>query len=349
MYWSRALATKRPSKKKSAASAASSSSRKTGVIEILFERFWPPGAGATVTPMIVTNVQVQEAIEQWNNTVRSPDQKRLSASNPANFLKDFIRKSSCNKNWPDRLKRLNITARQRYGDQQVLEFVPYRAGDAVPFPDRYLPAADLRTIEIESLSIPRQARALGRTDEPWLIQVAVGQRIAQTHLAAVSPAEFFDLTHLQMSVKTQPEIDAVYVAAMRHKGNELRALVTCEAKQYGERLLEDQIREQVAQGFNMTMSLTGADAIDAVLPIAMQVVPNPGGKHLPRLIYLTEFKPITRKLFKRKFGPSNLHELPLILRSSAYYLLTPGVRGVSCESQGKNGTKKSRGQSETVD
>lgn len=310
--------------------AKGNGSKKTRVLEILFERFWPIGAPAPLfAPMLVTNADVQAAITQRNAEAKAARMGTLSASNPANFLKDLIRKDSCNTHWPKRLKQLRVTARQRYGDKQVLEFVFYRKQDRVPFPDRFLPGSDLSVFQIESLSIPRQARALGREDEPWLIQVIVTQRVTQLHFAASSPLDVTDLTHLQMSVKTQPEIDAVYVASISTTGGDVRAMVTCEAKQYKERLLEDQIREQVSIAFETTKNLAGPDAIQAIVPLALQVVDSPFNHGAPRLLYLMQFKPVSRKLNDKKFQGKRLYNMPLVLQSSAYYSFVPTVKGIS--------------------
>jgi hypothetical protein len=303
-------------------------SSKTRVVELLFEKFWPIGSPAPLdTPMIVTNDQIAIAISQRN--LEYPGQRTLSVSNPANFLKDLIRTASCNGNWPTRLKQLRVTARQRYGQKQVFEFIFYRDRDRMPFPDRYLPGREIPVIEVESLSIPRQARALGRSDEPWLIQVVVSQRIVETHLAIVSQISITDLTHLQMSVKTQPEIDAVYVASLTKGSKELRTLITCEAKQVGERLLEDQIREQVSVAFATTSTLKNDESIHAVLPIAIHVVKNPLLKGGPNLLYFMQFRPITRQLYDEKIGKVNLHRMPLVLQSSALYSFAPQIRGIS--------------------
>lgn len=308
----------------------SSNSGKPEVISILFDRIWPAGVATPIkTPMIVTSDEVVDAIKERNLRIAGTGKKKLSDKNPANFLKDFIRKQTCNGNWPPELVARGITARQRYGRGQVMEFVPYRAGDSLPFPDRYDPTPEMRVIEIESLSIPRQARALGRPDEPWLIQIIVSQRIAHTHFAVVSSHQALDLTHLQMSVKTQPEIDAIYVATIERGGREVRTLITCEAKQYGERLLEDQIREQVQQAFSVTSRLSGADAIEAVIPVAVKVVQHDIGGERVRGIYVVEFSMITRDDFEANFQQDNLHEMPLVLESRAFYRLKPDVEGIS--------------------
>lgn len=308
----------------------SSNSSKPEVISILFEQIWPRGATAPIkTPMIVTSDEVVEAIKERNRRVAGAGGKKLSDKNPANFLKDFIRKPSCNDNWPPELLARRITARQRYGRGQIMEFVEYRDGDTLPFPDRYGPTPDMRVIEIESLSIPRQARALGRPDEPWLIQIVVSQHIAHTHFAVVSRHLALDLTHLQMSVKTQPEIDAIYVATIEKDGREARTLITCEAKQYGERLLEDQIREQVQQAFALTPHLSGTDAIEAIVPLAVQVISYSVGGESVRGIYVVEFGMITRRDFEANYQQDNLHDMPLPLESRAFYRLKPDVPGIS--------------------
>lgn len=306
-----------------------SKSKKTEAVEILFERFWPKGAAQpTQRPMIATNDDVVSAISERNK--RHPGEaKPLSTKNPANFLKDLIRKSSCNTNWPDALKKLRVTARQRYGATQVLEFVDYREGDTVPFPDRYEPVDGVSTIKVEALSLPRAARALGRVDEAWLTQVVVYQRIIHHHLAAISKKNVVELTHLQMSVKTQPEIDAIFVATIDESGDDLRVLVTCEAKQYGERILEDQVREQVAQAFVATRKLKDAGRIDAVMPMVVKVVnylvPGVGRR---RGIYVVEFDMMSRSSFDKSYS-ERLHDMPLTLMTSAFYYLQPSVRGIS--------------------
>jgi hypothetical protein len=132
-----------------------------------------------------------------------------------------------------------------------------------------------------------------------------------------------------MSVKTQPEIDAIYVATIEKDGREIRTLITCEAKQYGERLLEDQIREQVQQAFSVTSRLTGADAIEAIIPVAVKVVLHHVGGVAVRGIYVVEFGMITRDEFMANFQQDNLHEMPLPLESRAFYRLQPDVQGIS--------------------
>lgn len=317
-------------------------SKKKEVIEILIEGLWPTGTPKPEGPMIVINDNVVSAITERNKRYTAPKDK-LSTNNPANFLKDFIRHTTCNENWPQRLWDERITARQRYGDKQVLEFVSWRDGDDRPFPDRFdpKPGEEIPVLAFEALSIPREARALGREDEPWLIQVIVSQRLINTHFSVVASRAGLHvdtLAHLQMSVKTQPEIDATFVAGVKGKDDEgkdieYRAYVTGEAKQIGERILEDQIREQVAKAFEITRELQGAEAIHAVIPVAFKVIRypiEPGAVDSRRGIYLAQFKPIMRSEFDKKYGDkSKLHEMPLVLQSKAFYEPFPPIRGIS--------------------
>jgi hypothetical protein len=309
-------------------------SMKIEVIEHLFFACWPEGSPRPITPMIVTQAQLRKAIEERN--ARHPDEEELSPGNAPNFLKDFIRKRTCNANWPKRLKARRITARQVYGQKRVMEFVDYGAGDEEPFPNRFDPAPGMPALSFESLSIPIEARVLGRLDEPWLIQVIVSQRILHTHFAIVARHRGFEaetLAHLQMSVKTQPEIDATFVANVKCADRSLRAYVTCEAKQFGERILEDQIRAQIAKAFDFTSTLEGPEAIAAVVPVVLQVVDYEveradGSRELARGVYVVQFEMIERTLFDSDFR-KDLHSIPLSLQSQAFYEPFPQVQGIS--------------------
>ena len=186
----------------------------------------------------------------------------LSTNNPANFLKDIIRKDSANSQWPATLVADGVTARQRYGNKKVFQFVQFPAGQTEPFPDRFLPDANTPIQRIQSASVPFAARQLGRKEESWLMQVIATLRVLENQLSVFSPVRhrLRDVTHLQMSMKTQPEIDAVYlVSHSRRSGapaaDDLFTVVTCEAKQRGERLLEDQVRDQVSQAVKVTKKI----------------------------------------------------------------------------------------------
>src|SRR4051812_47144147 len=99
-----------------------SQTKKPEVFEILFDQLWASSARRFTAATIVKRDALVDAINQ-RNARHLTEKKKLSTGNPANFLKDFIRKSTCNSAWPQKLKDARITARQRYGDEQVFEFV----------------------------------------------------------------------------------------------------------------------------------------------------------------------------------------------------------------------------------
>ncbi len=175
-------------------------SRKLPVIEDLF--------ASRGTDGLVSSEQIVASIRETRAA--------LGTANLANFFKDIIRTENANANWPESLKEQGWTGRQRYGNRRVFQFIPYEAGQTVPFPDRYLPDETTQTHEVQSASMSFIARQLGRREETWLTQIAVNLRIVETQLSLFSPAQIRtllrDVVHLQMSVKTQPEIDAVFLA-----------------------------------------------------------------------------------------------------------------------------------------
>lgn len=312
-------------------------SMKPEVIEIVYDRIIGGDTWPVDRRLIVDRSTLEAAIKERNSR-HSAEKKPLSTGNTANFLKDFIRKKTCNRNWPERLRQQGITARQVYGNGQVFEFVPFPPGDKEPFPDRFDPTGELPVFRFESLSIPPEARKLGRQDEPWLIQIAVSQRIIETHLSICAVDFGVDvetLAHLQVSVKTQPEIDATFIATLRNSEQKrIRAYVTVEAKQIGERILEHQVREQVRVAFSFTSGLTGEDAIDAVLPIIIQVVRKPGDTtgNNPQYIYVAQFNAIGRDEFVKNYSLA-LHDMPLTVQSAALYEAFPPISGISSKPE----------------
>lgn len=259
----------------------------------------------------------------------------LSKRNPANFLKDLIRKRSVNENWPQSLKDERVTARQRYGYRRVLQFYRYSAEQDAPFIDEFGRSDGTHVYEIQTVSLPYLARKLGRTEETWLTQIAVNLKLVETQLALFAKQELRErlreVSHLQTGVKTQPEIDGAFVAALDSRaesGATEHMYITCEVKQRDERILADQIREQVAKAFELTASLTDP-RIDFVKPFAMQAVeletsdPCTGNG-----IYVVEFDEISRAQIQSMIDPADeewLYSLPLTIASSAVYILRPKV------------------------
>lgn len=117
------------------------------------------------------------------------------------------------------------------------------------------------------------------------------------------------------------------------KGTDRYSLVTCEAKQLGERILEDQIREQVAEAFKQTSKLVRPH-INAVKPFAIQVRSLTGPTGATQGLYVVEFQAITRRVFERYHAPNasdpeRLYRMRLEPASEAVYTLSPSVRGVN--------------------
>jgi hypothetical protein len=298
-------------------------SKKTQVVEELYRRHG--------LERVVTATDVKEAMEAVGAD--------LSNNNPANFLKDLIRKKSVNDNWPEALKRARISARQRYGSGRVLEFFKHPENWPAPFIDRFYPSEATPVYTVETASLPYLARSLGRREEAWLVQVAVNLRLIETQLAVFSRPELVarlrDITHLQMSMKTQPEIDALFVAtytfASRHAPRPSEnMLITCEAKQRNERILEDQIREQVRIAFKTTKKLKD-EPIDVVKPIALQVLPWVFEGRQESMIFVVEFQEFQRQPFEEAAADPDeevFWNLPLEASASTLFRLSPPIGAV---------------------
>jgi hypothetical protein len=311
-----------------------SASQKTPVLDYLFRKL------ETSNSKIVSHADLFEAIDYANAAIEEENaarlaaglkrRKKLSKSNPANFLKDIIRTPKGNDWWPVSAK--GWTARQRYRDKLVMQFVP--TPHAIPFPDHFLPGDLTKTHDIEAASIPYLARMLGRKEETWLTQIVVNLRLVETQMGVHSPDShrLRDITHLQVGMKTQPEIDATYVMTLRDTkdGEDWNVFITCEAKQLGERLLEDQIRTQVARAMDETARFS-APKIHAVKPIFIQVLERDG----ERFIYIVEFEEFERGTFNntwRNEKPPNderLYDMPLKRASDALYRLCPPIPGIN--------------------
>ncbi len=163
---------------------------------------------------------------------------------------------------------------------------------------------------IESTSLPLASRQLGRSDEPWLIQIAVRLRVIETHLALFSPRQFIHVDHLQMSVKLQPsEIDALFLATERIGEADLReVIVCCEAKSLRDDLVEEQLVRQIKTIFRQKAVIQ-----DIALPVTLKAVGI-------SQIYVVEFDPIIRS--------DAAHLDALVVASEAVYHLKPEVPGI---------------------
>lgn len=304
-----------------------SQSNKIPVIDDLWDMLQAEGQGR----MVVTFDDVQEAIDRFNKAHKP--KKPLSSKNPANFMKDIVRNDNASGNWPKRLCDLRIGGRQRVSHNRVLEFVPYTEGQTEPFPNRYMPSEDMEPIRLQSLSLPLASKTLGRKDESWLIQVGVHLHVVEQHFALHNSCKVRELTHLQVGVKLSgSEVDSLFRAVVERPDGSLgNALVTCEAKQHGERVLEHQIVEQIVAANASLDNVADVDfQVDFIIPIALKAI-QPRGQ-----IYLVEFKSWTREeaALPEEARPE------LGVASEALYELVPPVPGIGYKPPKRKAAKK---------
>lgn len=293
-------------------------SEKPLVFSALFERRYDSGTGV-FTPQTITSDELQDMIV----AMRADSGISLSVGNPANFLKDFLRSKTRNEQWPLEIAAVGYTARQSYSEGRVFDFVPYAAGQTVPFPDEFELPASAPIHRIESVSLPSVARALGRGDESWLIQVCVHQRILQTHFALFSDIDTVDLFHLQNNMKGTPEIDAVFLLSFSSGGVAKKALVTLEAKR-NEPVLPDQIRNQIVIMARQTTLRPGLADIEFVVPVAAATIDRNGN----RVIAIFELQPIPVADGIAAHAAGTMHDLPISIAKAVGYVLAPPVVGV---------------------
>lgn len=284
---------------------------------------------------IVTGKDIEDAIDTAGSN--------LGKRNTANFLKDIIRRKGASALWPPELIGARISARQVFGDKRVFEFVPFEDGIDEAFPDRFGPLEDTAVYDIQSVSLPYFARRLGRNEESWLSQVVMNLKIVEAHLAfaATEAHTLRDVVHLQTGMKTQPEIDATFIATYSTAdGGEKHVLLTCEAKREKERLLEEQLRFQVRAGMKATFGFKNPP-IEGVKPVGIQLVERLTDRGLEQLVYVVGFKTIERTTYEadcfpgRKVTKSStaddaaVFKLPLEAISRGLYRVRPAVAGVS--------------------
>lgn len=277
-------------------------SQKPKVIERVYEMLVDPVSGE-LTRTVVTNNDVSRAIE-WCNANHG---STLSKNNPANFIKDVIRGPNANQMWPEALKAKRVTARQVTGQGNIFQFVPYAHGQVDAFPDRFGFHPGVPRHKVQTVSVPLATKALGRNDETYLIQVAAKLAIVETHFALYSPIHVLELHHLQIGIKLRLcEVDSMYSAKYRDAaGLPQDMIITAEAKKRGQRILEEQVIQQVRAAF-------GATPVNLVVPIAMTSA--------EKGIYVAEFKAVRREELDQ------FHELELA--TETLYELVPAVKGI---------------------
>lgn len=164
------------------------------------------------------------------------------------------------------------------------------------------------------------ARSLGRAEETWLSQVVVNLGLIGRHLAIHSPdAETIkDLRFLQVGMKTQPEIDAVFVAecVLPDSQEVENVFVTVELKQRRERVLRGD-GENPGPG-DMRGQAHGRERDPK------GVLGRRGG-----LILVREYGPLRRKDFDEKYASliaeEAVYELPLFMVACSAYAVRPAI------------------------
>jgi hypothetical protein len=203
----------------------------------------------------------------------------------------------------------------------VFAFVPYLGTH--PFPDPFVLRPDAVEHAIETVSLPSDARALGRNDEAWLIQVCVHQRVMQTHFALYSGLDVVDIFHLQNSVKATPEIDALFLMTYRTGKEIKKALVTLEAKR-NEPILADQIRAQVAYIAKQCSVKPALKDVSAIVPVAGRGEARNG----ERVVALFDMAPISVVDGVAAYESETEHLLVLAIQNGVAYRFEPTVSGI---------------------
>lgn len=291
---------------------------KPQVIEHLFNQRYDP-ATATFTKSLVEADELKDAIDQCRG-LHGVD---LSTNNPANFFKDYLRSPTRNADWPPSMVAHRVTARQVYGNRRIFEFVPFDPGQNEPFPDEFPVLATEHPHPIESVSLNSDARALGRPDEAWLIQVCVHQRVLQTHFALHSPLDVIDVFHLQNSLKATPEIDAVFLLTFRENGEKQKALVTLEAKR-NEPVLRDQIKSQVAYMADQCGRKEELKDIGFIIPVAARS----GDLGTERVVTIFEMEKLTVAEGAARHAAREQALIGLKIEKTVSYKFRPKVSGI---------------------
>lgn len=282
-------------------------SQKTIVIQRIFDLLYDP-VTQKLKRSIVTATDLEEAKRYCNEHLGATI--KLD-SNPFNFMKDIVRGKAAAKIWPDKVRNLGFLGEQRTGGGNIFEFVPIIEGNLGSFDVDFRPSLDTPNYQVQSLSLPLASKALGRSDESWLLQVAVNLRIIETHFAVGEnrQIEALELNHLQMDIKLRKvQIDALYLAkhVPSHDSPEGVALITVEAKQGNQRILTEQIARQVRAAFESTSNRL-------IIPMAIAAIRDQG-------MYVVEFKAIRRE-------DVDSFETPIFHRE-AMFILRPSVQGI---------------------
>lgn len=216
-------------------------SQKVAVFEALFNARYDPATQQITSPLVMLE-DVAAAIR----TLNASNVIDLSANNPANFIKDFLRSARRNALWPQSILQAGYTARQRTASGQCFEFVPLAPG-TLPFPDDFTLSGNEPEFVIQTLSLPLSTRSIVRNDEQSVAQIAVKQHILEHFLASSPKAQGWgisEVTHLQNNVKLRStEIDALYQVTIISNEDTIIGASSVEVK-IGDPIISEQIEKQ---------------------------------------------------------------------------------------------------------
>lgn len=277
-------------------------SQKTIVIEHLFETHWDEQR-----QVLSKSMMSLDDVAQGIRDCRSKGVE-LSDRNPANFMKDLLRGANASANWPDSVSARRYSAVQRTGAGECFEFIPYAADQTEPFPEAFPVREGAPRFKVQSISIPLVTKSLGRSDETWLIQVAINLKVIESYFGISGKFKFLELSHLQMGIKLRStEIDALFLGLTGSPNAPEPVLVTCEAKQAKDPLITSQIINQVQAAFDANHS------VDRVVPIGLRAMKGVG-------FYISEFEAVSRRDAE--------HLAFLRLANDAVFELSPGIQGI---------------------
>lgn len=250
-------------------------SEKTAVIEwIFFERKLDATSGLVTDP-VVTFEDLSAGIDATG--------AKLSKDNLANFWKDLTRNGSRDSTWPARVFDAGFTGSDAIGiaTKASFRFVRAQEGQVAPFAHEELlfDPEQVRSHEVQSLSIPQAMRALGRRDENWLAQVAVRLNVIEAFFAVFSAREVLEISFLQTGLKLgNGEVDAAYSVLC----DDGLWLLSAEAKGKSEPLHLPQIARAALEFEKASRVL---ENVVGVIPFGMKIVGNSE-------IWCVEFEPI---------------------------------------------------------
>ena len=251
-------------------------SAKTAVIERLFEERWDPD-DRTLSEPVVSMADIAAVIDDLG--------VQLSTHNLANFFKDIIRSTRRNVNFPQSVVASGYTAQQAAGkgDKAVFEFVRLLEGATSAFPELRPSLEKLESpIVVQSLSLPIEARRLGREDESWLAQAVAELRLIELHLAMHSKHRLLAIAHLMTNMKLgRGEIDSMWRGEIEGLEGSEPILIPAEMKSRKEELELEQVqRGAFAAEAEAERKLNRSGA---VLPMAVKVLDN-------HLVWVLEFE-----------------------------------------------------------